>query len=435
MKSPNDAQKKEVLADADLNPLPTHKKTGEPTKAFLDSREKARKPTAPQGKANTIARLVGLLLVAAAGYAGWTWWSQPNVSQAPKVAVTSVPVDAAIAAKTDVPVYFGGLGTVQAFNTVSVKTRVDGQIQTVAFTEGQHVKAGDLLVQIDPRPYQATYDQAIAKKAQDEAQLGNAKLDLGRYTELAKKNFSTRQQLDTQTALVAQLEATIRADAGAIDAAKVQLDYTKIVSPIDGVAGIRQIDIGNIVHAADSTAIVVVTQLQPLSVIFTLPEEQRQQVADAMKAGPVQVTALARDGTTVLDKGTLLLIDNEIDQGAGTVRLKATFPNAQEKLWPGQFINVRLLLQTQQNVLTIPSAAVNRGPEGFYAYVVKPDATVDMRGIKLGQDVNNLTVVEEGLVPGEQVVTGGQYRLQPGSHVAVNPPKPVTAASVEGTTP
>ncbi|WP_244544306.1 MULTISPECIES: efflux RND transporter periplasmic adaptor subunit [unclassified Beijerinckia] len=375
-----------------------------------------------------------LLLVVTAGYAGWSWWSRPGATQVAKGVVTSIPVDAAKAANADVPVYFSGLGTVQAFNTVSVKTRVDGQIQTVAFTEGQHVKTGDLLVQIDPRPYQAAYDQAVAKKAQDEAQLGNAKLDLGRYTELAKKNFSTRQQLDTQTALVAQLEATIRADAGAIDAAKVQLDYTKITSPIDGVAGIRQVDIGNIVHAADSTAIVVITQLQPLSVIFSLPEEQRLQVADAMKTGPVQVTALARDGTTELDHGTVLLIDNEIDQGAGTVRLKATFPNVQEKLWPGQFINVRLLLQTQKNVLTIPSAAVNRGPAGFYAYVIKPDSTVDMRGIKVGQDINNLTVVEEGLTAGEQVVTGGQYRLQPGALVAINTPKPVTAATAEKVT-
>jgi multidrug efflux system membrane fusion protein len=280
-------------------------------------------------------------------------------------------------------------------------------------------------VQIDPRPYKAALDQVSAKKAQDEALLNNAKLDLARYTQLAKSSFSTRQQLDTQTALVAQYEAAIRADTGAIDAAKIQLDYTSIVSPIDGVAGIRQVDIGNIVHATDATGIVVVTQLQPISVVFTLPEEDRQSVADAMAAGPVTVAALSRDGATEFDRGTVLLIDNQIDQTTGTMRLKATFPNEKNKLWPGQFVNARLLLKTQKNVLTIPSAAVNRGPSGFYAYVVKPDTTVEMRSIKVGQDSDNVAVVTDGLKAGEQVVTGGQYRVKPGSHVRVSDaPKP-----------
>ncbi|MGL4290426.1 MAG: efflux RND transporter periplasmic adaptor subunit, partial [Phreatobacter sp.] len=326
---------------------------------------------------------------------------------------------AAVAAKVDVPVYFRGLGTVQAFNTVTIKARVDGQLQTVAFTEGQQVKRGDLIAQIDPRPYQAAFDQAVAKKVQDEAQLGNARLDLQRYTDLAKNNFGTRQQLDTQRALVAQLEAAIRVDQGAIDAAKVQLDYTTIASPIDGVAGIRLVDAGNIVHASDTGGIVVVTQLQPISIVFTLPEEDRPEVAAAMAAGPVEVAALSRDGASVLDRGTVLLIDNEIDQATGTMRLKATFPNPQNKLWPGQFVNARLLLRTDREVLTVPSAAVERGPTGFYAYVVKPDATVDMRALAIGQDQDGVAVVRQGLEAGEKVVIGGQYRLQPGALVTV----------------
>lgn len=430
MASPHDAHKKDSQ-DADLIPLPSHRKSGEPTKVFLDTHAKGRKPDAPRGKASRAIWSIAAVLIAAGGYAAWAWWPQAGGGRAPRAEGVAIPVTAATAARADIPVYFDGLGTVQAFNTVTVKTRVDGQIQTVAFTEGQHVKRGDLLVQIDPRPYQATYDQAVAKKAQDEAQLGNAKLDLGRYTELSKKNFSTRQQLDTQTALVAQLEAAVRADDGSIEAAKVQLDYTRIVSPIDGVAGIRQVDIGNIVHAADSTGIVVVTQLQPISVIFTLPEDQRLQVAEAMKSGPVDVTAMARDASTELDHGVVLLIDNVIDPATGTMRLKATFPNTQEKLWPGQFINVRLLLKTQHNVLTIPSAAVNRGPSGFYAYVVKPDATVDMTAIAVGQDNGQVAVIAQGLQAGQQVVTGGQYRLQPGAHVSVAAATPATAAAAE----
>lgn len=433
-----DPQKQDLLSDPDLDLMMVNGGVlgTESSQSFVDARKSGGKrdgsviPT-PESrrKAGWASRSLLLLIVAAAGVGGYSYWSHSGATAPVAAAAPVIPVQAAIAAKADVPVYFSGLGTVQAFNTVNVKTRVDGQIQTIAFTEGQKVKRGDLLVQIDPRPYKAAYDQAVAKKAQDEAQFGNAKLDLQRYTQLAKSNFGTRQQLDTQTALVAQLEAAIRADAGSIDAAKVQLDYTSIVSPIDGVAGIRQVDIGNIVHANDATGIVVVTQLQPISIIFTLPEEDRQQVADAMAAGPVTVTALARDDTTELDRGDVLLIDNQIDQGAGTMRLKATFANAKNTLWPGQFVNMRLLLKTQQNVLTIPSAAVNRGPTGFYAYVVKPDSTVDMRGIKVGQDVNDITVVEEGLAPGERVVTGGQYRLQPGAHVAVTPPKSATAAT------
>jgi multidrug efflux system membrane fusion protein len=329
------------------------------------------------------------------------------------------PVEVADAIRANVPVYLQGLGTVQAFNTVTVKTRVDGQIQKVSFVEGQHVKAGDVLVQIDPRPYQAAYDQVVAKKAQDEAQLANAKLDLERYAALLKTSAAPRQQADTQRALVAQLEATVRADQGAIDAAKVQLDYTSIASPIDGVTGIRLVDQGNIVHATDTNGIVVVTELQPISVVFSLPEDNLQSVAQAMAQGPVEVAALSRDGKTEFDRGTLLLIDNAIDQTTGTIRLKATFPNPNNALWPGQFLNVRLLLQTERNVLTVPSAAVERGPNGLFTYVVKSDSTVEMRTVTVGQDTGTIAVIASGLAPGDRVVTAGQYRVQPGAPVQV----------------
>ena len=349
----------------------------------------------------------------------WHWQSRAAGGTPSPASPAPTPVEVAAASDADVPVYLEGLGTVQAFNTVTVKTRVDGQIQKVSFVEGQHVKAGDLLVQIDPRPYQASYDQVVAKKAQDEAQLANAKLDLDRYTALLKASAAPRQQADTQRALVTQLEATLRADQGAIDAAKVQLDYSGIASPIDGVTGIRLVDQGNIVHATDTNGIVVVTQLQPISVVFSLPEDNLQSVSQAMAQGPVAVAALSRDGKTELDRGTLLLIDNVIDQTTGTIRLKATFPNPHNALWPGQFLNIRLLLQTEHNVLTVPSAAVGRGPDGLFTYVVKPDSTVEMRTVTVGQDTGAIAVIASGLAPGDRVVTAGQYRVQPGALVQV----------------
>jgi membrane fusion protein, multidrug efflux system len=317
-----------------------------------------------------------------------------------------------------VPVYLTGLGTVQAFNTVTIRTQVDGQLIKVAFTEGQDVKAGDVLGEIDPRPFQAAYDQAVAKKVQDEANLANANLDLQRFGDLAARNFAPKQQLDTQRATVAQLEAQIRGDQAAIDSAQTQLSYTTITSPLSGRTGIRLVDQGNIVHAADATGLVVVTQLQPISVVFTLPESELASVQSALAAGPVRIFAMSRDDNRQLAEGTIAVLDNQIAQTTGTIRLKGTFPNQDGALWPGEFINVRLLAGTQRNVVTVPSGALQRGPAGYYAYVVKPDGTVDMRSIEVNQIGGGIAVVDGGVSAGEEVVKAGQYRLQPGVRVA-----------------
>ena len=368
-----------------------------------------------------VARRIAAAAVAllTCGYFGW----QSLASQTPAaVAVAqppAVPVQATVATRRDVPLYLTGLGTVQAFNTVTVKTRVDGELQKVAFTEGQDVKAGDLLAQIDARPFQAALDQATAKKVQDEAQLANAKLDLQRFANLATRDFATRQQLDTQKALVAQLQAQIEGDQAAIDSARTQLDYTAITSPLAGRTGIRLVDQGNIVHATDTTGLVVVTQLQPISVIFTLPEDQLDTVKAAMASGPATIVAMSRDGRKQLAEGTLELVDNLIDQSTGTIRLKGNFANRDGALWPGEFVNVRLLAHTAQDVVTIPSAALQRGPDGYYAYVVKPDGTVEMQKLQIGQIADGTAIVEIGLSAGAQVVTAGQYRLQPGARAEI----------------
>jgi membrane fusion protein, multidrug efflux system len=298
-----------------------------------------------------------------------------------------------------------------------VSARVDGELQKIAFTEGQTVHKGDLLAQIDPRPNQAAYEQALAAKVKDAAQLANAKLDLQRYTVLQPQDLASKQTVDTQRATVDQLSAQLQVDQAVIDNARTQLDYTRITSPINGRTGIRLVDPGNIVHAAATTGIVVVTQVQPIAVIFTLPEEELATVSLALSAGPLKVTTLSRDGGTELDEGVLSLIDNEIDQTTGTARLKAIFDNAHNTLWPGQYVNARVLIRTAHDVLTLPTAAVQLGPNGPFTYVVKADSTVEVRQLKIGVDSGGLTIVDSGLALNERVVTSNQYRLQPGVHV------------------
>ncbi len=337
----------------------------------------------------------------------------------------SIVVDTAAVTHADVPIYLQGLGTVQAFYTVTVTARVDGELTKVAFTEGQTVRKGDLLAQIDPRPIQAAYDQAVATRAKDAAQLANAKRDLERYVLLQPEDLASKQTVDTQRATVDQLTAQLKVDDAMIDNARAQLDYTRITSPIDGRTGIRLIDPGNIVRAADITGIVVVTQVQPISVIFTLPEESLGAVGRALAAGTVKVTTVTRDGGEVLDEGTLTLVDNQIDQATGTIKLKATFDNARNTLWPGQYVNARVLVRTDRNALTIPDAAVQLGPDGPFTYVVKSDSSVEVRPLKIGESSDGMTIVTSGLALNEQVVTSNQYRLQAGA-----PVRPAAAASV-----
>jgi multidrug efflux system membrane fusion protein len=329
----------------------------------------------------------------------------------------SIAVDTAAVAHADVPIYLQGLGTVQAFYTVTVTARVDGQLQRVVFNEGQNVQKGDLLAQIDPRPNQAAFDQAVATKAKDAAQLANALRDLERYTILQPQDLASKQTVDTQRATVDQLTAQLQVDQALIDNARTQLDYTRITSPINGRTGIRLVDPGNIVHAADTTGIVVVTQVQPISVMFTLPEEELGAVAQALAAGPVKVATVSRDGGAQLDEGTLTLIDNQIDQATGTVKLKATFDNVHNTLWPGQYVNTRVLVRTDRDALTIPDAAVQLGPDGPFTYVVKNDSAVEVRPLHIGEASGGTTIVTRGLALDERVVTSNQYRLQSGVHV------------------
>jgi len=329
----------------------------------------------------------------------------------------TIAVDTAAVTRADVPIYLQGLGTVQAFYTVTVTARVDGELNKVAFTEGQAVHKGDLLAQIDPRPNQAAFDQAVATRTRDAAQLANAKRDLERYMTLQPEDLASKQTVDTQRATVDQLAAQIKIDDALIDNARAQLDYTRITSPIDGRTGIRLVDPGNIVRAADVTGIVVVTQVQPISVIFTLPEEALGAVGRALAAGPVRVTTVTRDGGEVLDEGTLMLVDNQIDQSTGTIKLKASFDNVRNTLWPGQYVNARVLVRTDRNAMTIPDAAVQLGPDGPFTYVVTNDSTVEVRPLILGEQSDGMTIVTRGLAFNEHVVTGNQYRLQPGAHV------------------
>ncbi|HEY6831605.1 MAG TPA: efflux RND transporter periplasmic adaptor subunit [Pseudolabrys sp.] len=340
----------------------------------------------------------------------------------------AIPATVGTSAKKDVPVFLSGLGTVQAFNTVTVNTRVDGQLNSVNFKEGLHVNAGDVLAQIDPRPFKATLDLARATKAKDQANLENAQLDLRRFQQ-GGTLANTQQQIDTQGALVRQLQATVEADQANLDSAQVQLDYTTIRAPLSGRTGIRLVDQGNIVHATDTGGLVVITQLQPISVVFTLPQDQLREVTHEMNASkaPLKVIAQGRADSQTLDEGTLALVDNRIDQTTGSVKLKATFPNKEYKLWPGQYINVELQLETLPQVVTVPSDAVQRGPDGMYVYVVKPDQTATIQPVTVGQVRDGTAVIEKGLNAGTSIVVAGQYRVQQGSKIHNTPDNANTA--------
>ncbi len=331
----------------------------------------------------------------------------------------AVSVHAVTAARRDEPMTVEGLGTVQAYYTATLAAQVTGQLQQVFFTEGQLVKKGQLLAQIDPRPLQAALDQVMANQAKDAAQLESAKLDLSRYEVLAPQNLASKQQLDEQRAQVAQLTAQLKIDQAAIDNARTQLGYTRIVAPFDGRTGIRLVDPGNNVHSTDTNGIVVVTQIQPISLVFTLPEDALPQITAALGRGAAKVTALSRDETTELDVGTLSVVDNQIDQTTGTIKLKATFPNAHNTLWPGQFVNARVLVAELHNAVIVPTEAVQPGAEGTFVYVVKSDSTVEARPVQLGQENEGHVVVLSGLDAGERVVTTNQYRLEPGTRVRV----------------
>jgi multidrug efflux system membrane fusion protein len=330
-----------------------------------------------------------------------------------------IPVEAALASRVDLPLYLDAIGTAQAARTATVTTRVDGQLEKVAFVEGSQVKAGDLLAQIDPAPYRAQLEQAQAKLAQDEAQLENARHDVQRYTTLSPDDYTSKQTLDTARSQVAQFTAQTKADRAAIEAAKIQLAYTSIVAPFSGRTGLRLVDEGNIVRASDTGGIVVLTELQPIAVMFTVPQAQLPDVTAALATGPLEAIALADDGTTQLDRGTVALIDNRVDPATGTVRLKALFPNQHQGLWPGQFVTIRVVTQILHNVLTTPSSAISQGPKGAFADVVARDGTVDLRQVTVEREVGGITQIAAGLKEGERVVTNGQYRLQPGDHARV----------------
>jgi membrane fusion protein, multidrug efflux system len=361
------------------------------------------------------------LVLAVALLGGYGWYrfhnaelaanAQKSAPRTPPVRVSIAPVE-----RSDFPVYLTGLGSVQAFNTVLVRSRVDGQIDKMAFKEGQSVNQGDLLAEIDPRPFQAALDQAKAKKVQDEANLANANLDLQRYTKLGE--FATRQQTDTQRSTVAQLTAQIAADDAAIANAQTQLDYTQIKAPITGVVGLRQVDLGNIVNAATQTGIVTITQIEPITVIFTAPEEQLPYINEGQAVNPLKVIAITTDGKKPLAEGKLAVINNQVDTTSGTIRLKAVFDNKNHALWPGQSVSTRLLVKTLKDATVVPDDAIQHSTDGLYAYTVNQENKAELRKVKVSQSIDGRSVVDEGLTPGQQVITGGQFKVQPGSIVS-----------------
>ena len=359
-----------------------------------------------------------VLVVLAAITVIWRLSLHPGLPQAAaQTAGQAIPVTAGTVAVEDVPVFLHGIGTVQAYNSVAVKSRVDGQIVRVEFKEGEDVKEGDPLFQIDPRPYQTALEQAQAAKQKDEAQLAGAKLDLERYEKLLGTGYQTRQSYDNQAALVAQLQAAIKGDEAQINTAKLNLGYSDIRSPIDGRLGARLVDKGNLVHASDNTPLVMITELKPIFVSFTLPQETLDEIQEHNKQGPLVVRAYSGDGKKQLAEGKLTLIDNMIDQATGTIHLKARFDNEDERLWPGEFVSLRVVVSVRRGVATVPQQTVQQGPNGNYAYVIKPDNTVERRVVDVASIQDGIAVVTKGLTAGERVVVEGQYRLTEGARV------------------
>ncbi|HUO24870.1 MAG TPA: MdtA/MuxA family multidrug efflux RND transporter periplasmic adaptor subunit [Candidatus Aquilonibacter sp.] len=356
------------------------------------------------------ATVAGMLIAGLSACSGKQQDAHAAAPRAISVAITKVQ-------SQDMPVYLVGLGSVTAFNTANIKSRVDGQIMQVNFREGQFVKRGELLIVIDPRPYQVQLEQMQAQLFKDQASLRDAKLNLDRYTALIPSGSIAQQQVDTQKATVDQLEGQVRTDQAQIDNAKLQITYCHITAPFDGRVGLRQVDPGNIVHATDTNPMLILTQLQPIAVIFTLPEDVLDRVAQHMKTATLQVEALNRDDQTKLATGKLLTIDNQIDQTTGTAKLKAVFDNKDDRLWPNQFVNARLLLEVRKNATVVPTAAVLRGPQGTFVYAVKSDQTVEVRPVKVALTQGNTTAIASGINPGETVVTDGQDKLQGGSKI------------------
>lgn len=366
-----------------------------------------------------VAWIVTLLIVGGLGYVGWNALQQRQTANRGVRPDLTVPVLAATPVIKDVPVYLDGVGAVKALNNVTVRAQVDGKLIKVNFQEGQDVKAGDVLGEIDPVLYKALYDQAVAKKAQDEATLANARIDLTRYQQLAQTNAGSKQQADTQKSVVAQQEALVNADQAAIDNAGATLGYTKIVAPLSGRAGLRQVDQGNIIHASDTTGLVIITQLQPIAVIFSLPQQQITRANAAAAKGKLEVDVFGNDGVTVVDTGTLTGIDNQVDITTGTVKLKAELPNANYQLWPGQFVNVRLKVETLPKVMVVPTAAVQRGPAGTFSYVVGEDNTAKAVPVTVTQQSETEAVIGKGLSATDRVVTTGFANLADGSKVTI----------------
>ncbi|MDQ8731698.1 efflux RND transporter periplasmic adaptor subunit [Bradyrhizobium daqingense] len=363
---------------------------------------------------------IALVAFAAIGAGSGLWFfadRKPVVAAMPVSMPAAVPVVAAAVTGRDVPIDLSGIGTVIAYNTDVVRSQIQGQIVKIAFTEGQAVKAGDLLAQIDPRPYEAQIEQLTANRDRDQAQLANAEANLSRYNKLGDKGYATPQLIDTQTAQVAQLKAAVKADQAQIDQANVQLSYTRLTSAIPGITGVRQIDVGNVIHPTDPNGLVVVTQIEPISLLFTLPQTDLPLIQEHAAKGTLKVIAYSQDNKMKLDEGKLLLVNNEIAGTTGTVQLKAEFPNREHRLWPGQLVNARLLLEVRKDALTVAGSAVQQGPNGSYVYVVSPDQTVALRPVHVAQISDGQALIDQGLKSGDVVVVDGQYRLTEGSRV------------------